>query len=332
MSNPNPKIFIASSSEGLNVAYALQENLEHNADVTVWTQDIFKASNYTLESLVSSISKFDFAIFIFAFEDISRIRNEELRTTRDNVLFELGLFIGNIGRKRCFIVHPKLKEKFHIPSDLLGITPLRYKHDREDENMVAATGPVCHHISRIIKNLGIRNTPQDVQASKRTPDTLMLNSMVNGALETVCRAVSVPSNPHDARIRVFIFRKVNRELICSHFWSLNPTEEMVGKLKFDMDKEPDKSTAVVLAATEGKGIRKRIDPSKQKELSKQKTVADNLKIVLAAPISDSNGNIWGVVDFDTSNEKGEEILNTEEADGAIFQLTKHLKLIFSLDE
>lgn len=332
MDNTTPKVFIASSSEGLNVAYAIQANLEDNADVTVWTQDVFKASNYTLESLISNISKFDFAIFVFSFDDIANIRNQEYRVARDNVIFELGLFIGSIGRRRCFIAHPKLKERFHIPSDLLGITPLTYKHDRVDGNDIAATGPLSNHISRILKDLGVKNVHSELQASKRTPNSMLLDSMINGALETVCRAVSVPSDPHNVRIRTFIFRKVKDDLVCSHFWSQNPTEEMVGKLKFNLFDEADKKSAVVMAANEFKVIRKKIDSSKQKELAGRKTVADNLKVVLAAPISDDDGNIWGVVDFDTSNDTGEEILNTEEADGVIFQLTKHLKLIFSLDE
>jgi hypothetical protein len=37
-----PNIFIGSSTESLEVAYSLQENLEPSAEVTVWTQGCSK--------------------------------------------------------------------------------------------------------------------------------------------------------------------------------------------------------------------------------------------------------------------------------------------------
>src|SRR5665213_1494192 len=136
-----PKIFIGSSVEGLNIAYAVQQNLTHDAEITVWDQGVFELSQTTIESLVTILEKCDYAIFVFSPDDITKIRKKEFLTVRDNVIFELGLFIGKLGRSRSFIIMPD-KPIFHIPTDLLGISTGKYDTTRTDGSYQAATGPV----------------------------------------------------------------------------------------------------------------------------------------------------------------------------------------------
>src|SRR5688572_13296546 len=96
-----PRIFIGSSVESLTIADAINENLDHNFEVTIWRNGTFDLSNNTIDSLIKKASTVDFAIFIFSPDDLIIIRNEEKRIVRDNVVFELGLFIGTIGKERC---------------------------------------------------------------------------------------------------------------------------------------------------------------------------------------------------------------------------------------
>jgi predicted nucleotide-binding protein len=149
-----PKLFIGSSVEGLSIAYAVQQNLTDDAEITVWNQGVFELSQTTIESLVSTLEKCDFAIFVFSPDDILKIRQKQFLSVRDNVIFELGLFIGKLGRTRTFIVMPD-KPPFHIPTDLLGITAGKYDSSRTDGSFQAATGPVCHQIRTQIKKLGL---------------------------------------------------------------------------------------------------------------------------------------------------------------------------------
>ncbi|MDD2810259.1 TIR domain-containing protein [Rhodoferax sp.] len=146
------RLFIGSSTEALALAYSLQENLEHVAEVTVWTQDIFKPSSYTLDDLEEALDAFDYGVFVFSPDDITKIRSEEFRTVRDNVLFEFGLFIGRLGRENCFFVAPRSAEGLHLPTDLLGLSPLTYDPTRTDDNLNAALGPACNKIRKEISS------------------------------------------------------------------------------------------------------------------------------------------------------------------------------------
>ena len=91
-----PTLFIGSSSESLDIAYAAQSNLEDVAEVLVWTQGIFELSKSYLEALLDALDDTEFGLFIFNADDVTKIRGTETRTARDNVVFELGLFIGRL--------------------------------------------------------------------------------------------------------------------------------------------------------------------------------------------------------------------------------------------
>ena len=152
-----PKIFIGSSTERLEIAYFIQENLDFDAQTTVWTQGIFKLSRNALDSLIESLSKFDFAIFVFHPDDITQIRNKQVETVRDNLIFELGLFIGKLGKEKVFFLIPRTIDKLHLPTDLLGITPGTYDNEREDQNIQASLGPFCNQVRKELKDFIYQN-------------------------------------------------------------------------------------------------------------------------------------------------------------------------------
>lgn len=167
-----PRIFIGSSVEGLSVAYAIQQNLLHDAETTVWDQGVFELSSTTIESLTKTLSNSDFGIFVFSPDDVVKIRGSESTAVRDNVLFEMGLFIGKLGRERVFFIVPDGAD-IHIPTDLLGVTPGRFDAARSDGSMQAATGPVSHQIRTQIKTLGALNadkTPPNELKKPKEPE------------------------------------------------------------------------------------------------------------------------------------------------------------------
>ena len=88
------------------------------------------------------------------------MKNKKDLTVRDNVLFELGLFIGRLGKTRCYILMPDNTE-FHFPTDLIGMTPGKYETARTDNNLQAATGSVSHKIQEAIIKFGCLNKSND---------------------------------------------------------------------------------------------------------------------------------------------------------------------------
>jgi len=161
-----PKVFVASSVEGLDVAYPLQVNLQHEADITIWSQGVFSLSLTPLDSITDALASSDFGIFVFSPDDETKMRGSVLETVRDNVLFELGLFIGKLGKRRCFIVVPDNID-LHIPSDLVGVTPAKYSGKRDKSEIAAALGPACHEIRQAMKLQGCFDN--SAETSKKIP-------------------------------------------------------------------------------------------------------------------------------------------------------------------
>ena len=146
-----PRIFIGSSAESKSVAYAVQQNLEDDAEPTVWDQDVFEPSGYALDTLTNALTRFDFGIFVFSPDDVTKLRGNDYVSVRDNVVFEVGMFIGSLGRLRTFLIVPKGISNLRIPTDLLGLTLLSFIPDRQDGNMRAALAPACQQISQALR-------------------------------------------------------------------------------------------------------------------------------------------------------------------------------------
>ena len=151
-----PRLFIASSVESLPIAEAVNINLDHDFEVTIWKNGTFKLSSSTIEDLVEKSSTVDFALFIFAPDDIATIRNRNQHVVRDNVIFEMGLFVGAIGKSRSFVLKPRDIE-MHLPTDLLGVTPTDFDANRSDGDLVSATNRACFLIKSEVERLGLIN-------------------------------------------------------------------------------------------------------------------------------------------------------------------------------
>lgn len=125
-----PAVFIGSSTEGLPIAECLYNSLRRNRVVPlVWSKGVFEAGKTTMEELVRVAGESDFAILVFSSDDVTISRSRRRSSPRDNVLFELGLFVGALTRDRAFVLAPKGVD-LKIPTDLLGVTVIPYRSGR----------------------------------------------------------------------------------------------------------------------------------------------------------------------------------------------------------
>ena len=157
--NTAPKLFIMSSSEAMKVAEALRAGLETDVFTKVWNDGVFFAGGYPLEALEKQVTESDFAVAIAEPDDVTVSRGTRSPTVRDNVLFELGLFMGKLTRYRTILVHPKVKG-LKLPSDLQGLTLIPYEAG-EESTLPARIAPICDQIREVVKRLGVRTFTVD---------------------------------------------------------------------------------------------------------------------------------------------------------------------------
>lgn len=153
-----PSVFVGSSTEGLDVAKAIQVSLDHTCEVQLWTQGVFGVGQATLQSLIDITNKHDFAILVLTPDDVKTSRGSSSPVPRDNVIFELGLCAGILGIGRAFFVYDRSIE-LRLPSDIHGITPSTYE-PHASGNLASALGAACTEIENQIRKLGPRKSTE----------------------------------------------------------------------------------------------------------------------------------------------------------------------------
>jgi hypothetical protein len=174
------RIFVGGSSEELPAARAIRDNLVQSGHVVkLWNQGIFSIGKTAFESLLAALEKVDAAVFVFAPNDLVTIRGQQFDAVRDNVVFELGLFTGRLGRDRTFWVTPKGQTKLRIASDLLGVLPAEYEEPR-DGDWLSALGQACDQIDAAL------GESARVRGASSAP---LATDIMSGCIEHVNRAM-----------------------------------------------------------------------------------------------------------------------------------------------
>lgn len=161
-----PRVFIGSSYEGKKIAENIHLNLfkgKHYEPI-IWTAGVFQPGMSNLEGLFQQLKEADFAVLVMSPDDLLTTQSTTKRVPRDNVLFELGLFMGKLGRFRAICVIQEGDDIYKL-SDLDGISVIRYPNNISDyQTGLVAT---CTEIQNCLdKEWNKKEVPQVLVASK----------------------------------------------------------------------------------------------------------------------------------------------------------------------
>jgi len=127
-----PKIFIGSSKDGYTIAEKVKNYLSNTGDCYLWQEpDVWEPNRSTFDNLLRMASYFDFGVFIATADDLTLTNNNLVIEARDNVILEMSLFLGAMGREKSFLL---VENGIKLPSDFNGI--YMPKFDKTDEDSI----------------------------------------------------------------------------------------------------------------------------------------------------------------------------------------------------
>ena len=187
---PNkPALFIGSSKEGLRIAHAAEVHLCPVADVTLWDAGLFSLTQSTLEALVNSLERFDFAVLVVTPDDLVTSRSQTTLRGRDNVMFELGLFMGRLGRSRTFILSDP--NRVSLPSDFAGVSIAVYdaeRANRSNDHAIKEVSVPAFQISSVIENLGVFEGRQSERLRAAADDMEGVSEIISRLIHVLARS------------------------------------------------------------------------------------------------------------------------------------------------
>ena len=198
-------------------------------------QGIFAIGKHAIESLLVALDNFDAAVFLFTPSDLISIRGNEFEAVRDNVVFELGLFTGRLGRDRTFWIAPHGQTQLRIASDLLGVVPAEYSRPNDDDWAAAlsvATDQIHHMLMDSARSRGAHFSPLC------QPTTANVLPKLNQVLEGLARTLTSnrPLPPSDGvealpRGAGFLIHPTNRSKLTVTFGRIEDcSREEVGSV------------------------------------------------------------------------------------------------------
>lgn len=158
------KLFIGSSSEGKDIAEKVKKIINDKfewIEAVIWNDgsEVFEQNSGTLESLTKASRKFDYGILVATNDDVTKSRKKKQESPRDNVIFEMGLFLGSLGSSRAFFL---IEEGGKVLSDYNGVTLPIFKNNNDSINI--AVESICQSIEKTQNSFNLKPVPSTALA------------------------------------------------------------------------------------------------------------------------------------------------------------------------
>ncbi|ASS49907.1 MAG: hypothetical protein A3D31_10030 [Candidatus Fluviicola riflensis] len=244
------KLFIGSSSEGKVIALKLKQEIE--SELNDWLEcdlwdggAVFDLNASALDSLMKASRKYDYGILVATKDDITKSRGKETHTPRDNVMFEMGMFLGSLGFTRAFLLVEKHSK---LPTDYNGITVPYFESDIEGSleaavqqikeaiilsqqtynlRPVASAALALGYFENFVQKLAKKRLEDDIPFSLK----IVLPGNINDIHSTTL--LYKRNNPSD---EIGVFEKTSRPIINRYrgateaYWDIPTTLQTLNKL------------------------------------------------------------------------------------------------------
>ncbi len=160
------KLFVGSSIEGNVFAKQVVDQINYECGdwlaAQAWYEDnIFNQNESTLESLIKLSRKFDYGILIASKDDVLESRNVKSFVPRDNVMFEMGMFLGSLGLTRAYLL---VEEESKLPTDYNGVT-VSYFQRNLDGSLENAIAKIVNAVKVTRNTFNLKPTPSTTLAT-----------------------------------------------------------------------------------------------------------------------------------------------------------------------
>lgn len=205
------KLFIGSSSEGLSIATQLKDKILFDCEEwiapEIWNDgNIFSLNKNALDCLIKASRKYDYGILIATKDDIVKSRGKKSLTPRDNVMFEMGMFLGSLGLTRAFLL---VEEESKLPTDYNGVTVPYFQKNK--------TGSLEKAIESIIEGFKITKLSYNL---KPVPSAALALGYFENFIQPFAKKrmeqninfkiqILLPQNINDIRTEINVYKNTN---------------------------------------------------------------------------------------------------------------------------
>lgn len=155
------KLFIGSSGgRGVTVAESVASQIKKVCgewlECEIWDRgDAFAINRSFLDSLLRAAQRHHYGIFVATKDDRTVKKGSSIVEPRDNVIFEMGLFLGSMGITRSFLL---VEKGVGLPSDFEGITTSQFSV-KEPQSTRKAVDKLVQAICRTRKSFNLKPIP-----------------------------------------------------------------------------------------------------------------------------------------------------------------------------